>query len=81
MPVEPEVSLPVAVIMGRRMIAGHGWGVPSWRVVALVAGSGLPGREAQGTPVPATTMTSASRAPQRPATPGCRRTWRLSVLD
>ena len=51
MPVEPRVSLPVAVIMGRRMVAGQGWRVPSWRVVALVAGAGLPGKEAQGTPV------------------------------
>jgi len=44
----PRVSLPVAVVMGRRMVAGRGWAVPSWRVVGVVAGAGLPGREAQG---------------------------------
>ena len=47
----PRVSLPVAVIMGRRMVAGRGWAVPSWRVVGVVAGAGLPGGEARGTPV------------------------------
>jgi hypothetical protein len=47
----PKLSLPMAVIMGRRMVAGQGWRVPSWRVVGLVAGSELPGAEAQGTPV------------------------------
>lgn len=51
MRVEPRVSLPVAVIMGRRMVAGQGWRVPSWRVVGLVAGSGLAGGEAQGASV------------------------------
>jgi hypothetical protein len=47
----PRVSLPVAVIMGRRIVAGRGWRVPSWRVVGVVSGAGLPGNEAQGTPV------------------------------
>jgi hypothetical protein len=47
----PRLSLPVAVIMGRRMVAGQGWQVPSWRVVGLVSGGELPGLEAQGTPV------------------------------
>ena len=51
MTVEPRLSLPVAVIMGRRMVAGQGWRVPSWRVVGLVAGSGLPGKDARGTSV------------------------------
>jgi hypothetical protein len=49
MKVDPRLSLPVAVIMGRSMVAGQGWRVPSWRVVGLVAGSGLPGNEARGT--------------------------------
>ena len=47
----PRVSLPVAVIMGRRTVTGRGWAVPSWRAVGVVAGAGLPGREAQGRPV------------------------------
>ena len=47
----PRLSLPVAVIMGRKLVAGRGWQVPSWRVVGLVAGEDLPGREAKGTPV------------------------------
>jgi len=41
----------VAVIMGRKMVARGGWRVPSWRVVGVVSGDGLPGREAAGTPV------------------------------
>jgi len=44
----PRVSLPVAVIMGRRMVAGRGWRVPSWRVVGVVSGADLPGRTARG---------------------------------
>jgi len=47
----PRVSLPVAVVMARRMVAGKGWRVPSWRVVGVVAGAGLPGREADGVPI------------------------------
>ena len=47
----PRLSLPVAVIMGRKMVARSGWRVPSWRVVGVVSGDGLPGREAAGTPV------------------------------
>jgi len=48
MTVRPLVSLPVAVIMGRSMVAGQGWRVPSWRVVGVVSGAELPGREARG---------------------------------
>ncbi len=44
----PRLSLPVAVIMGRRTVSGRGWTVPSWRVVGVVSGADLPGREAQG---------------------------------
>ena len=33
------------------MVAGKGWRVPSWRVVGVVAGAELPGREARGTPI------------------------------
>lgn len=48
MTVRPLVSLPVAVIMGRSMVAGRGWRVPSWRVVGVVSGTDLPGRDARG---------------------------------
>jgi hypothetical protein len=37
--------------MGRSTVAGRGWSVPSWRVVGVVAGADLPGREAYGRPV------------------------------
>jgi hypothetical protein len=43
----PRVSLPVAVVMARSMVAGKSWSVPSWRVDGVVAGTNLPGREAQ----------------------------------
>ena len=45
----PRVSLPVAVVMARKTVAGKAWNVPSWRVVGVVSGATLPGREAQGT--------------------------------
>jgi len=45
------VSLPVAVVMGRRMVAGKGWRVPSWHVVGVVSGADLAGRDARGTPI------------------------------
>jgi hypothetical protein len=47
----PRLSLPVAVIMGRKLVTGRGWQVPSWRVVGVVAGADLPGRESRGIPV------------------------------
>lgn len=47
----PRVSLPVAVVMGRRVVAGQRWQVPSWHVVGVVAGAELPARQARGTPV------------------------------
>jgi len=47
----PRVSLPVAVVMARKTVRGKGWNVPSWRVVGVVSGADLPGREAQGTPL------------------------------
>jgi len=47
----PRLSLPVAVILGRRTVARSGWSVPSWRVVGVVAGDNLPGRDAQAEPV------------------------------
>jgi hypothetical protein len=46
-----RVSIPVAVILGRRMVARGGWKVPSWRAVGVVAGESLPGREARGVSV------------------------------
>lgn len=47
----PRVSLPVAVVMARRMVAGKGWQVPSWHVAGVVAGTSLPGPEAKAVPV------------------------------
>lgn len=47
----PRVSLPVAVVMGRRMVSGKGWQVPSWQVVGVVAGADLPVQQARGTPI------------------------------
>jgi hypothetical protein len=42
------VSLPVAVVMGRRIVTGKRWQVPSWHVVGVVSGAELPARQAQG---------------------------------
>lgn len=47
----PRVTVPVAVVMARSMVTGKNWSVPSWRVVGVVAGANLPGREAQALPV------------------------------
>jgi hypothetical protein len=47
----PRVSLPVTVVMASHTVAGKGWRVPSWRVVGVVSGAGLPGREDEPTPV------------------------------
>jgi hypothetical protein len=47
----PRLSLPVAVIMGRKMVAGRGWRVPNWRAVGVVSGEDLPGSDARGTPI------------------------------
>jgi hypothetical protein len=47
----PRVSLPVAVIMGRRMVSRSRWSVPSWRVVGVVAGENLPGLDARAVPI------------------------------
>lgn len=44
----PRLSIPVAVILGRRVVARSGWSVPSWRAVGVVAGDMLPGPEARG---------------------------------
>lgn len=51
MATRPRSSIPVAVIMGRRMVGRDRWRVPSWRVVGVVAGGNLPGREARGEPI------------------------------
>lgn len=48
---EPRLSIPVAVILGRRTVARGGWSVPSWRAVGVVAGENLPGAEARAQPV------------------------------
>lgn len=47
----PRVSLPVAVVMARKTVTGKGWQVPSWRVVGVVSGAELAGREARGTSI------------------------------
>jgi hypothetical protein len=47
----PRFSVPVAVIMGRRMVSRSGWRVPSWRVVGVVAGDNLPGRQSRAVSV------------------------------
>ena len=44
----PRVTLPVAVVMARKTVTGKGWQVPSWRVVGVVSGAELAGREARG---------------------------------
>jgi Protein of unknown function (DUF3305) len=45
------VSLPVAVVMGRRVVTGKRWQVPSWHVVGVVSGAELPAQQARGTPI------------------------------
>lgn len=47
----PRVSLPVAVVMARRVVTGKGWQVPSWSVVGVVAGAELAVQQARGTPI------------------------------
>lgn len=47
----PRLSIPVAVIVGRRIVSRSGWSVPSWRVVGVVSGDNLPGRETRGVSV------------------------------
>jgi hypothetical protein len=47
----PRVSLPVAVVTARSTFAGKSWRVPSWRIVGVVAGTNLPGRETRALPV------------------------------
>lgn len=41
-----EVSVPLAVVLQRRVSRADRWGAPQWRVVAVVAGENLP-RHAQ----------------------------------
>ncbi len=47
----PRLSIPVAVIMGRRMVGRARWRVPSWWVVGVVAGENVPGGETRAAPV------------------------------
>ena len=51
MTAKPRLSVPVAVILGRRIVSRSGWSVPSWRVVGVVSGDNLPGREARAVSV------------------------------
>ncbi len=48
MPVPPQLSLSVSVILGRKTISRGAWSVPSWRAVAVVAGENLASAGAQG---------------------------------
>jgi hypothetical protein len=47
----PRKSLPVAVVMARREVAGKGWRVPSWQVVGVVSGADLTVQQARGVPI------------------------------
>lgn len=51
MTVAPRLSLPVAVILGRRIVSRSGWTVPSWRAVGVVCGDNLPHGEARAVSV------------------------------
>lgn len=51
MTTRPRVSLPVAVVMGRRVVTGKGWQVPSWQVTGVVAGAELAAQQARGAPI------------------------------
>jgi hypothetical protein len=46
----PRVSLPVAVVMARRMVERGRWRVPSWHVAGVVAGAEVDA-SARGTPI------------------------------
>jgi hypothetical protein len=46
----PMLSLPVAVILGCKTVSGERWQVRSWRVVGVVAGENVPGKETRGEP-------------------------------
>ena len=46
----PRVSLPVAVVMARRMVERGRWRVPSWQVAGVVAGSEVDAA-ARGVPI------------------------------
>ena len=47
----PKVSLPVAVVMARRIVSRSGWSVPSWDAVGVVSGNNVPGQEVRGASV------------------------------
>jgi hypothetical protein len=47
----PLISLPVAVVMARRMVAGKGWRVPNWRVAGVVAGEAVAAASVRGEPI------------------------------
>jgi len=51
MTTRPLVSVPVAVVMARRIVKGKAWQVPSWRVAGLVAGANIAEPAARGTPI------------------------------
>ncbi|MGD8976690.1 MAG: hypothetical protein PVG91_03735, partial [Gammaproteobacteria bacterium] len=48
MPATPQLSLPVAVILGKKTVSRGAWSVPSWRAVAVLAGENLASAGAQG---------------------------------
>ncbi len=48
MSASPQLSLPVAVILGKKTVSRGAWSVPSWRAVSVVAGENLASAGAQG---------------------------------
>jgi hypothetical protein len=44
----PLISLPVAVVMARRIVARKAWSVPSWSVAGVVAGEAMTDATARG---------------------------------
>ena len=47
----PRASLPLAVIMARRMVDRGRWRVPSWRVAGVVAGAAVADVSVRGTTI------------------------------
>jgi hypothetical protein len=47
----PRASLPLAVIMARRMVDRGRWRVPSWRVAGVVAGAAVADGSVRGTTI------------------------------
>jgi len=48
MTAQAQVSLPVSVILAKKLISRGAWSVPSWRAIAVVAGDSLASADANG---------------------------------